>query len=478
MLRSDYKRLDDILNRALHYYKAEPNLEELKKNDFCGFDVDGAEPSPKRAVDKELNYNTPGFVKFPWSAANISNGSHRYLIIEEALRNLANKGADCIEDVIDTIKQCAPWIQKLTSFEGLRNFVNTLPETEKRDALQTMTGVARLAANGGAVITKPVPLLLANRAGSKERRNFNKFNFESIFDGSNRHSCVKLQFFLHYFSLVLKQMPDGCVSFRRTVLSQDTIPDWEQDKTRLPLVAATSEGAIEDADGCLQVDFADPYIGGLVLTIGAVQEEIRFLICPEMVVSSLLCERMGPLEAIHIIGAQRYSSYSGYGRTLKWLPFEGYGSEPRDEFRRVICNVVAMDATRFKPRGTPAQYTRASIDRELNKAYAAFVAGKRELRPIATGNWGCGIFGGDKELKGLIQIIAAAKAGRPMIYYTFGDKKLEISINKQYEQLVREEATVGTIYKALLSYSKKREQNPRLSVFQHVEAFVNSSAGQ
>ncbi|RCN39092.1 poly glycohydrolase [Ancylostoma caninum] len=442
----------------------------------------------------------------------------RYLIIEEALRSLAGRGADSIEDVIDTIKQCATWIQKPTSFEGLRRFMGTLSQPEKRDALHTMTEIARLAANAGAVITKSVPLLLANRAGSvtlsqeqcacllahaffctfeKERKNFNKFNFESIFDGSNRHSHVKLQFFLNYFSLIFKQMPDGCVSFRRVVLSQDSIPDWEKDETRLPLVAATSEGAIEDADGCLHVDFADPYIGGLVLTKGAVQEEIRFLICPEMVVSSLLCERMGPLEAIHIIGAQRYSSYSGYGKTLKWLPFEGYGSEPRDEFRRVICNVVAMDATHFKPRGTPAQYNRASIGRELNKklpkeeklglllgkmlalqAYAAFAAGKRELRPVATGNWGCGIFGGDKELKGLIQIIAAAKAGRPLIYYTFGDKKLEISINKQYEQLVREEATVGTIYKALLSYLKQREQNPQLSIFQHVAAFVNSSAGQ
>ncbi|EPB77285.1 hypothetical protein ANCCEY_03656 [Ancylostoma ceylanicum] len=135
-----------------------------------------------------------------------------------------------------------------------------------------------------------------------------------------------------------------------------------------------------------------------------------------------------------------------------------------------------MDATRFKPRGTPAQYTRASIDRELNKAYAAFATGIKELRPIATGNWGCGIFGGDKELKGLIQIIAAAKAGRQMIYYTFGDKKLEISLNKQYEQLVQQETTVGTIYKALLSYWKDRERKPQLSVFQHVAAFVNSNA--
>ncbi|RCN39093.1 hypothetical protein ANCCAN_14995 [Ancylostoma caninum] len=62
---------------AKSLYESEPNLKELKKTDFCGFDIDGAEPSPKRTVDKELNYSTHGFVKLPWSTANISNKSHR-----------------------------------------------------------------------------------------------------------------------------------------------------------------------------------------------------------------------------------------------------------------------------------------------------------------------------------------------------------------------------------------------------------------
>ena len=37
--------------------------------------------------------------------------------------------------------------------------------------------------------------------------------------------------------------------------------------------------------GMLEVDFANAYVGGGVLAHGCVQEEIRFLICPELIVS-------------------------------------------------------------------------------------------------------------------------------------------------------------------------------------------------
>lgn len=46
--------------------------------------------------------------------------------------------------------------------------------------------------------------------------------------------------------------------------------------------------------------------------------------------------------------------------------------------------------------------------------------------PIATGNWGCGVFGGDPQLKSLIQWMAASQAGVPMVYYfPYGDRRVE-----------------------------------------------------
>ena len=42
------------------------------------------------------------------------------------------------------------------------------------------------------------------------------------------------------------------------------------------------------------------------------------------------------------------------------------------------------------------------------------------LRPVATGNWGCGAFKGDPQLKSMLQWTATSAAGRPqMIYCTF-----------------------------------------------------------
>lgn len=52
----------------------------------------------------------------------------------------------------------------------------------------------------------------------------------------------------------------------------------------------------------LQVDFANKLIGGGVLTHGCVQEEIRFLICPEMIISRLFTEILEKNECLLMKG--------------------------------------------------------------------------------------------------------------------------------------------------------------------------------
>jgi poly(ADP-ribose) glycohydrolase len=50
---------------------------------------------------------------------------------------------------------------------------------------------------------------------------------------------------------------------------------------------------------------------------GRVQEEIRFTICTEMLVSLLVCEVMKPNECIFLIGCEQFTTYSGYANTFK-----------------------------------------------------------------------------------------------------------------------------------------------------------------
>ena len=51
---------------------------------------------------------------------------------------------------------------------------------------------------------------------------------------------------------------------------------------------------------------------------GCVQEEIRFTICPEMIVSLIVCEMMEDDECIFLIGCERFSTYKGYAASFQF----------------------------------------------------------------------------------------------------------------------------------------------------------------
>jgi poly(ADP-ribose) glycohydrolase len=67
------------------------------------------------------------------------------------------------------------------------------------------------------------------------------------------------------------------------------------------------------------MDFANKFLGGGVLNSGCVQEEIRFSICPELMVSMLFTECLNDTESVLIRGIERFSSYTGYGDSFEWF---------------------------------------------------------------------------------------------------------------------------------------------------------------
>ena len=75
---------------------------------------------------------------------------------------------------------------------------------------------------------------------------------------------------------------------------------------------------IEDFPKVIEIDFANKHIGGGVLGIGCVQEEIRFVLSPELIVSMLFCETLDEKETVLIKGAERFNDYEGYSDTFKW----------------------------------------------------------------------------------------------------------------------------------------------------------------
>jgi hypothetical protein len=79
-----------------------------------------------------------------------------------------------------------------------------------------------------------------------------------------------------------------------------------------------------DKDG---INNVDPCLTHLLLDLfhavvrdkkGAVQEEIRFVICPELIAARLFTQTLQENEALLMKGAERYSNYNGYAGTFTW----------------------------------------------------------------------------------------------------------------------------------------------------------------
>merc|ERR1711972_667319 len=83
---------------------------------------------------------------------------------------------------------------------------------------------------------------------------------------------------------------------------------------------------------------------------------------------------------------------------------------------------TAFDAIDFGENAR-TQYKPDFVQRELNKAFAAFAlpAPFVKTKKLATGAWGCGVFKGDKFFKALIQWTAASEAGLELHYFPFDD---------------------------------------------------------
>lgn len=328
--------------------------------------------------------------------------------------------------------------------------------------------------------------------------------FSCLYDDYSGKMENKVKCIIHYFERICACMPVGFVSFERKVLPlercllQVSYPKadfWSKSVVSLCHFQVQQSGFIEDQSrGALEVDFANKYLGGGALHRGSVQEEIRFMINPELIAGMLFLPKMSDNEAIEIVGTERFSNYAGYATSFR---FSGDYVDERevDIMGRRKTRIIAMDA--LCSPGT-RQYELNFLLRETNKAFCGFfdqskyqryqklyqddsnhesqlghdvkslntsegnILENSSLRAdeddigIVTGNWGCGAFGGDPELKTIIQWLAASQALRPFIsYHTFGIEALH-NLDQVSEWILSHEWTVGDLWNMLVDYSSKR----------------------
>ncbi|XP_017112375.1 poly(ADP-ribose) glycohydrolase [Drosophila elegans] len=427
--------------------------------------------------------------KYPREAADGSTTiDSRWGMIERALL----QPIESSEELQNAILSYNTTYRDQWHFRALHQlFEEELDESETRVFFEDLLPrIIRLALRLPDLIQSPVPLLkqqknaslslsqqqiaclLANaflctfprRNTLKRKSEYSSFpdiNFNRLYQSSGQAVLEKLKCIMHYFRRVCpterdaSNVPTGVVTFvRRSGMPEHQI-DWSQSAAPLGDVPlhVDAEGTIEDEGiGLLQVDFANKYLGGGVLGHGCVQEEIRFVICPELLVSKLFTESLRPFEALVMLGAERYSNYTGYAGSFTWSG-NCEDATPRDSSHRRKTAIVAIDALHFAQ--SQHQYREDLMERELNKAFIGFVHWMDMPPPgVATGNWGCGAFGGDSYLKALLQLMVCAQLGRPLAYYTFGDTDLRDDFHGMWLLFQSEATTVQQLWSILRSYSQ------------------------
>ena len=260
--------------------------------------------------------------------------------------------------------------------------------------------------------------------------------------------------FLNYLTVIGRWLAENnpileekIVFGRKNEKSKDYLEKSDVELCKLKLI--DTKESLFNGDASYGIDFANQYIGGGTLNGGCVQEEILFAIEPEAIVSLFFMEVMDDNDAIAIFNTIQYSKYDGYG----WdFIYTGCAIDDKNIKKN---RIIAIDAICVGSYGSYFAI-KNEINRDIHKAYVGFSLAKLDNnipKTIATGNWGCGAFNGNHELKFIQQWIAASYAGIERLdYYTFKDKNM-ILVEKYYEKIKNKFKTARELYEALISVS-------------------------
>ncbi|NXH29113.1 PARG glycohydrolase, partial [Myiagra hebetior] len=520
-------------------------MEEMRRMPVCGARLPHLRPSATHTVTVRVDLLREGevpkpfpthykdlwdnkHVKMPCSEQNLypvedENGDRtagsRWELIQTALLNKFT----CSHDLKEAILRYNVAYSKKWDFTALTDFCEkVLEDAEAQHLFQSiLPDMVKLALCLPTICTQPIPLLkqkmnhsitmsqeqiasfLANaffctfpRRNAKMKSEYSSYpdiNFNRLFEGRSPRKPEKLKTLFCYF----RRVTEKSISF---ILFLTMIELCNKNQLAKYTDIHINDTSYHMYDACKHfVDFANRFVGGGVTGAGLVQEEIRFLINPELIVSRLITEVLDHNECLIITGTEQYSEYTGYAETYRWARSHE-DKTPRDEWQRRYTEIVAIDAFHF--RRFLDQFGPEKIRRELNKAsclsnpsltlvclqaYCGFHRPNvppQHLSAIATGNWGCGAFGGDSRLKALIQILAAAEAGRDIVYFTFGDVELMRDIYSMHTFLCEKGQTIGDIYRLLLRYYNEQCRNCSTSgpdvklysfIYNTVESYADST---
>ena len=288
-----------------------------------------------------------------------------------------------------------------------------------------------------------------------------------------------LQCLFDYFSqldqLGKPPYPLETVEFHRRVLQQP--PNWSTSRAQFYDGILVTSVSLEPGPDChVEVGFANKDVG---FGVSGTQEEVKMAMSPEACVAMLITPTLLENETLLIRGTRQVGSCQGIGRNVSYYgPLEPDRYRDRDWKKRWIIAMDAMELDTVEENSdnqSGAAYSvihelkRSVLERELNKAYCGFSGIEPRVQQcgdgsvggtisIATGHWGCGAFGGHKHAKALIQLMAAAEAGKALVYHDIDGEGDEMTpflqeVEAFVSLLVQTKATVAQLYSVILKVS-------------------------
>lgn len=309
---------------------------------------------------------------------------------------------------------------------------------------------------------------------SSEYSSFPEINFSRLFSAPGQNVIEKLKCILNYFHRVLcVKMPTNVITYQRKVGNSRF--KWQNCNLKLSSIKfhVTTHGKIEESHGMLQVESANRYVGGGVFGSGCFDEEIRFVINPEMIVAKLFTESFNDNEALIMIGCEQFNVYDGYATSFRWTG-DFVDKTPTDLYRRRKCQVVAIDSLMYT--NIYEQFDEKHNRRELNKALAGFRKNNLEDKaPIASGLWGCNIFNGNPVRTALIQLMACTVVHRNIAIFTYGATDERREIADIFHFLTAENITVGELYKIFKKFESSGACNKPNQLTTFIKRECNST---
>jgi len=170
-------------------------------------------------------------------------------------------------------------------------------------------------------------------------------------------------------------------------------------------------------------------------------------------------------------GAEAMITMEGYGREAHFVQVLDADSHNSRWRKRTMLFMDALeldhhDATSTSHGSFVPDLLPGHLDRELIKAYTAFSSGARPYREVVTGLWGCRTFGGNKEIKTIVQWCAASIAGVPVVFVCSGEKEFLDGLRKFVTLAEREKWRVIDVLEVLRGLGPTDEGG--VSAFGHI----------